>query len=319
MSAATAPQSGYPATLQSVMDQVLPNGGWEATALDGGMTNLNWRVTESGQERELFVQLMMPADRAAEVGILRDVQRLALGVAHDLGIAPATVALLDEPAAIVTEFVIASPLPEAGPDRARALADLSGMLRRLHAVPAGPEFQSLCSDGFIGARWMADQARRADPLKAQRLASTFALLDALEAERGPYTRTLIHNDPSVNNILVADKTYLIDWEYAGLGDPLYDLGDMLWKCTLSADEQRAVIANYAGEYDPAVHAIVVVYSWVGLLRETLWAAVAGAQGFSEFDHAGYFEDCLARLNAIAASEDFHWARSLLPHRAGLAS
>lgn len=91
------------------------------------------------------------------------------------------------------------------------------------------------------------------------------------------------------------------------------------ECTLSADEQRAVIANYAGEYDPAVHAIVVVYSWVGLLRETLWAAVAGAQGFSEFDHAGYFEDCLARLNAIAASEDFHWARSLLPHRAGLAS
>lgn len=70
------------------------------------------------------------------------------------------------------------------------------------------------------------------------------LLDCLRvlAEHCPETRGLVHGDFGSNNVLVDDAriTGVIDWSEAMVGDPLYDLANILfWRPWLDCMEQQA--------------------------------------------------------------------------------
>lgn len=61
------------------------------------------------------------------------------------------------------------------------------------------------------------------------------------ASRLPDTRLLVHGDFGSNNVVVADGavTGVIDWSEASIGDPLYDLANlMLWRPWLDCMEQQ---------------------------------------------------------------------------------
>ncbi|NQZ28928.1 MAG: phosphotransferase [Mycoplasmatales bacterium] len=61
--------------------------------------------------------------------------------------------------------------------------------------------------------------------------------------------TPLHNDPWMNNfILSKDKIYLIDWEYASLGDKHFDLAFTIDGSYLSKKQEKIFLDAY-GEYD----------------------------------------------------------------------
>ena len=89
------------------------------------------------------------------------------------------------------------------------------MLRQLHSLQAaGPEFDSGAAVRRYAQHLGTDQA-----LRLQEKA-----LELLRATRQRQDRVcLCHNDILNHNILESDKLMLIDWEFAGVGDPCFDL------------------------------------------------------------------------------------------------
>ena len=60
-----------------------------------------------------------------------------------------------------------------------------------------------------------------------------------------------HNDLLSENFIVDGdgRMWIIDWEYGGMADPYFDLGDFVMEHPFSRDEERLIIATYCGEMD----------------------------------------------------------------------
>ena len=87
------------------------------------------------------------------------------------------------------------------------------------------------------------------------------------------TKVPCHNDPLCENWVVSKgRLYLIDWEYAGMNDGMWDLSDISIEAGFDADWDRLLLTEYLGHEPTAVenyhflaNKIYVDYLW------TLWA------------------------------------------------
>ena len=62
---------------------------------------------------------------------------------------------------------------------------------------------------------------------------------------------LCHNDLLPANLIAGeDRLWLIDWEYAGMGHPLFDLASLSANAGFTAGEDAGLLAAYRGEVDP---------------------------------------------------------------------
>ena len=61
-----------------------------------------------------------------------------------------------------------------------------------------------------------------------------------------------HNDPLAENFLDArGRMYLVDWEYAGMNDPMWDLGDLSVEAGFSPEQDEALLRAYFDGAPPA--------------------------------------------------------------------
>ena len=83
-----------------------------------------------------------------------------------------------------------------------------------------------------------------------------------------------HNDPLCENWVVSDsdRMYLIDWEYAGMNDPLWDVADLSIEAGFDAESDAKFLCAYLErKAEPAdyrhflAEKLYVDYLW------TLWA------------------------------------------------
>ena len=290
--------------LQRVLSQLDPAAAWSCERVGGGMTNLNWKVSNPARRTPLFVQLMMPREEAYRIGIDREVQARVLEVVQRHRLSPQVVLMTQDPAAMVTEFIEATPMPTSGDARTRALEVVVDKLAYLHHLPVDESLRGLVSDSFVGAVWFEQQARAALPERSRDIDWVISTVRRLADARGPYEQVLLHSDLSPQNILVGDQTILIDWEYSGLGDRWADLGDLAVKCELTEAEERAALERYSGQLDETELAYTRIHRFAGMARECLWAFATTAVGYSDFDHESYGGACLARLRAYASSSLF---------------
>ena len=103
-----------------------------------------------------------------------------------------------------------------------------------------------------------------------------AALGAVAARAAP---VLCHSDLHAQNLVVAAHgLVLLDWEYAHVSDPLWDLAG--WSCNndLGAGCQRSLLASYLGRRPGAEDAsrlehLVWLYDYVCLLWSEVFAAL----------------------------------------------
>ncbi len=279
-----------PAELRDTMRGMFPTrASWQAHALDGGMTNRSWRVRFAEPISDVVVQLLAPDESAGQLGIRRDVQRRVEELIRPLNLSPAVLVRSEQPAAVASAFIEAVPLPSNGDDRRRAIVDVAKALRTLHAcdVPAGADLLGRLSDGFGSIRWLRAGLEGRSAQATEPFADALEVLGEFERLRGAYRRSLVHSDLSAGNVLVGDRVYLIDWEYAGLGDPWYDLGGFCARNALDDDEERLLIAEYSGAMDDRLLAVMRLYRFLVIVAEALWGLAAADVAFAEFDHLAY--------------------------------
>ena len=266
--------------------------------LGGGKTNHNVLVEDGGQAFVVRFGTEIP-----EHGVLRWNELAITRAADRAGVGPAV--RHAEPGVLVLDFVPARPI--APMDRAdpAMVANLAALVRRVHRdVFRELEGPVLCFWVFHIIRDYARQLRARGSQYVPLIAALLAEAERLEAAVGPTQIVLAHNDLLPGNILMGDgRLWLIDWEYAGLGNPLFDLGGLASNNCFDAAEERLLLEAYFDS--PQISAVWRQYQamkCVSLLRETLWSMVSEWTSTIDFDYGAYTAENLTAYRA--AYQDF---------------
>lgn len=163
-------------------------------------------------------------------GVDRGREAVLHGTAAAAGLAPPIVCMRADRGVLVTEFLpgrmwSADDFRDPG-----QLAQLGERLGRLHAL-AAPRVASFDPLG-LARTYVAAATRRAKPTWfATRAACEHVLreLDAAVQQVAAAARrpVIVHGDLMHTNLLQGERLWLLDFEYAQVSDPLYDVGCVL--------------------------------------------------------------------------------------------
>ncbi len=105
-----------------------------------------------------------------------------------------------------------------------------------------------------------------------------------------------HNDPWPANFMdTGRRMYLVDWEFSGMNDPFWDLGDFSVEAGLHPDQDRTMMEVYwNGAVPPALYSRLELYKVMSDLLWSLWALVEHANGNSADDFATYARERFGR-------------------------
>jgi thiamine kinase-like enzyme len=269
-----------------IVERVWPDGVESVEPLGGGITNHNFKVRAGG---EAFV-LRIGGKDTAFLGIDRAAEHEASLSAARLGIGPEVVAFVAPEGYLVTRFV-------EGETGAVTVPEAAGLLRRLHTGPAIPgRFDSF----RVVEAYVATATRHgvALPSGYERARGTAGLI---EARRGSYELRPCHNDLlAANFVRDHERLWLVDWEYAGMGDPAFDLANFAVNNGLDEEGDRALLEAYGGG-DPGTH---VLMRFMSDFREAMWGLVQQGIAELDFDFAGYAGEHFTRLETWAAEPRF---------------
>ncbi len=272
--------------IDGLVRRVWPTGVESVEPLGGGITNRNFKVRVGGEE---FV-LRVGGKDTALLGIDRAIEHEASLAASRLGIGPEVVAFLEPEGYLVTRFLDGEP----GRVTTRAAATL---LRRLHsAAPIPGRF-----DAFRVVDEYAETARtHGVPFPAE-FADAKAIAERIETRRGPFPLSPCHNDLLAANFIgEGDRLWIVDWEYAGMGDPAFDLANFAVNNGLDDAGDRELLTAYGGA-ELAVH---VLMRFISDFREAMWGLVQQAVADIDFDFAGYAAEHFSRLEQTASEPRF---------------
>jgi len=138
-----------------------------------------------------------------------------------------------------------------------------------------------------------DIVKAADPVKA-----------ALQANPAPLAPC--HCDPLCENFL-DDGTvmWIVDWEYSGMNDPLWDLGDLSVEAGMTEAEEAELLRGYFGrEPTPEEKGRVVIYKAMCDLLWTLWGLIQFADGNPVEDFWAYATERFERCKSLMQSPSF---------------
>jgi thiamine kinase-like enzyme len=271
---------------EQLAERVWPGQRVSIEPLGGGITNRNFKVEADGEE---FV-LRVGGKDTELLGIDRTAEYAASRIAAELGLAPEVVAFIEPEGYLVTRYV--------GGAVGKVDVGLVGdALRRLHDGPVLPgrfdSFRVVEAYRDIAAEHGVDVP--AAYTRAKDLA------DQIERRRLGAPLRPCHNDLlSANFIDGGDRLWLVDWEYAGMGDPFFDLGNFAVNNELEEEGENELLAAYGSDDGDAL----VLMRFMSDFREAMWGIVQLAISALDVDFSAYAEEHFERLARTAAEPRF---------------
>lgn len=265
----------------------------------GGLTNLVFRVGDfclriPGKGTEEYI------DRANEAVMAREAARA--------GVSPEVLHADPRTGVMVTRFVdgAVTMSPENFRRRAGSPARAGRAFRRLHDSGAQFPFRfELFSmiDGYLKVLAGKDVALPAGYHDVVREADQ-EVRAALAAH--PVAPVACHCDPLCENFLdTGERMWIVDWEYSGMNDPMWDLGDVSVEGGFDAGQEEEMIRAYFGRDPlPAERGRIVVYKAMCDLLWTLWGLLQLANGNPADDFRTYADTRFARCKALMEAPSF---------------
>lgn len=115
-----------------------------------------------------------------------------------------------------------------------------------------------------------------------------------------------HCDPLCENFLDdGDRMWIVDWEYSGMNDPLWDVGDLSVEAGFDAAQDMEMLRAYFGR-DPSKAEMgrMVIYKAMCDLLWTLWGLIQHADGNEAEDFWAYSTGRFDRCKALMQSPEF---------------
>jgi thiamine kinase-like enzyme len=278
------------------------------TALSGGITNRNFRVDASGTSDRWVLRLA--GNDTHLLGISREVEHAATVAAAGVGVGPEVAAFIRPEGYLVTRFIVGSPVSDEAVRQPATLRRVADSLRRIHDGPAIPglfvplriceAYRALAMARGVPIPPEYDQAAAI----GRRIEGAF-LADPVELRP-------CHNDLlNANFIDDGTRIRIIDWEYAGMGDPFFDLGNFSINHELTEDQDRILLEAYAGDVRPPHFARLTLMRVVSDFREAMWGVLQQGVSSLDVDFVGYASTRFGRLLANTRGPRFEAALEAL--------
>ena len=282
--------------------------GGEPVPLEGGITNRNFRVVLGGRD---YVLRLCGKDTEA-LGIDRPTECRAAERAAALGIAPPVALRLEDENVLVTAFV---PGRTADAETLRRPEVLARVARALRAFHDGPPLDAIFDVPTVVEQQREVVLARGGSLPPE-LDAALATARRIQATlRGPaHDPVPCHNDLLAANFILDGTTgsagggptvRIVDWEYAGMNDRFFDLGNFAVNNELDeGGERRLLEAYFGGAPTDGQLAALGLYRYISDLREAMWGVVQTVLSDLDFDYRAYAAEHFDRMGRTAADPRF---------------
>ena len=263
----------------------------------GGLTN---RVYALGD----FV-LRIPG-KGTEEYINRAHEVVMAKMAAAAGVGPAVILADSKSGIMVTQRVVATTLsPEKFKTRPDAVIRAGQALAKLHRTsglfPSRFELFAVIEDYF---RILSSKNYALPHGYQEAMEQAEALRNSLT--KNPIPLAPCHCDPLCENFL-DDGTlmWIVDWEYGGMNDPMWDLGDLSVEGSFTPEQdQELVYAYFGGTGSIADHGRMVIYKAMCDLLWALWGLIQHANKNPAEDFSAYAANRFKRCKNLMATKDF---------------
>ncbi|MFO1088135.1 MAG: choline kinase family protein [Hyphomicrobiales bacterium] len=278
----------------------------------GGLTNLVFRVEGKGDGMVLRIP-----GKGTEQYINRANEAQAAREAAKAGVSPEVLFFDDRTGVMITRLV--DGVTTMTPDNFRSIkgspARAGKIFRQLHDSGAKFNFRfELFSmiDEYLKVLSTKDVELPAGYHDVVKEAG--AVRAALDAH--PLPLVACHCDPLCENFLdTGERMWLVDWEYSGMNDPMWDLGDLSVEAGFDHAQDEEMIRGYFGsEASPSDRGRIVIYKAMCDLLWTLWGLIQFANKNPVDDFWAYATNRFERCKTLMADPDF--ARHLKAVRKG---
>ena len=290
--------------LLQIVERLVPELGeaeGEPTPLEGGITNRNYRVIMGGSEYVIRV----PGKDTSLLEIDRTTERDANQAAAEAGIAPPVAAFLQDPPALVTDFVTCTEMSSEDLREPDVLAELAGSFRKFHdsGLKLRSDFNS-----FRIVETYAETAKSRGATLPDAYEPAHAHAGEIEAAlSGPeHDPVPCHNDLLAANFLrTGDGVRIVDWEYAGMGDRYFDLANFSVNNELPDDGRAALLEAYFAESPSAQRlATLRLMTFMSDFREAMWGVVQNVVSDLDEDFEEYADKHFKRMLETADDPAF---------------
>jgi thiamine kinase-like enzyme len=295
---------------QRVTQILAQNPAWNGveimvTPLIGGITNQNYRL-DIGEES---LVLRIGGKGTHLLGIDRKRECACTTLAAQAGVAAEVVYFFPTEDALVTRFITGTNITPEVAAQPEMLKRIVAAMQRYHAAPSFPGTFS----PFETVRAYHTLALAYGVTFPDTLPHIFALMDRIEeALRNREQVRPCHNDLLASNFIDDGSVIrIIDWEYAGMGDLFFDLGNFAINQELNAEQCKLLLALYFGEARPNDLAHLHLMRLSSDLREAFWGFLQ--LGISELDfdyHAYARQHCERFLQNVATSPFEQWLQEV---------
>lgn len=258
--------------------------------LSGGMTNANYKVSVAG-DGQYVIRLF--GNRTELLGVNREAEKMAASLAASLGIGPKLVEDCADEGALVLEFICGASVPHEDMIEPDTLARVTDALRKLHS---GSPLSSHVDPLRVAERNYSI-AERYGVTEQQVVEYSWAhdVAGRIESAVGFRMSCPCHCDLMPGNFLDDGEIRIIDWEYAGMSDPRFDLANLSSNMGFSIDDDILMIESYFGREDILHLATIRLLRFVSAFREVTWSYAQQHISDIEFDFFAFNREYYERL------------------------
>ena len=278
----------------------------EIQELSGGLTNKNYKITIDG---ESYV-LRMGGNETKYLGIDRKIEYECSLLASQVGIAPEPIAFLEPEGYIVARFISGEGI------HAKEICTEENIKRVLEAMKACHALDAF-RGSFSPFRVAEEYAKTASSFNVKLPDKMdWYLIKSREIENAMYREALVphpcHND-LLNGNFIDDGTRIriLDWEYAGMGDIFFDLGNFAVQHEFNDEQDEILLRAYFGEVTDSQRAHLKLMKIMSDLREAMWGMVQVGVSKLDFDYVGYAQKYFDRYEASVSGADYQrWLKEV---------
>jgi thiamine kinase len=237
--------------------------------IEHGVTNESWIARTT--QRSLVVRFNSP--HAADLGVDRQSEKRVLQIASHAGVGPRVLRCDLDAQVLITELLPGTPWSVEYARSTTGIARLAALMREVHAISLVDGIKHVDALSVLEHYWSVLDQRGYLELagSAEQRATARVFGMQLREELRP---RLCHND--VHHLNIMDdgcRVRLLDWEYAGVGDPFFDLAGICCYHDYDPEQREQLLQHYLGRADTKARARLACACWIFDYIREVWTAV----------------------------------------------
>ena len=258
--------------------------------LEGGITNLNFLVNHGNDKLVVRLGQDIPEHlvfRSNEINVSK--------AAYEIGVSPKLIH--SELGVLVLEYIESETLNPTGVQK--NLDRIIPVIKKIHnEIPNFLSGQPAMFWVFYVIKYYANFLRSNHSSHQDKIDDLLYKASKLEKLSSPREIVFGHNDFLAANFLDdGSKILVVEWEYGGFNDPLFDIGGLASNNAFNQDLEKEALEMY---YEKTLtNDVLLKYNSMktaSLLRETMWSMVSEITSKLEFDYGLYTQENLSKFN-----------------------